>query len=105
MVQIDCCASFAQPCYAFKTRAVETTIRMKAQAKLAAIQTFNSIHGIRRHKMDLVDGNTVNVYSHNIPYLNDHVDFFLQLSHSLCSKHDLCLLLDYQAPISGQSVS
>ena len=75
MVQINCCASFAQPCYTFKIRTVETTIQMKTQAKLAAIQTSNSIRGIRRHKLDLVNGNTFNVYSHNIPYLNNHVDF------------------------------
>ena len=76
MVQINCCASFAQPCYTFKIRAVETTIQMKTQAKLAAIQTSNSIHGIRKHKLDLVDGNTFNVCSHNVPYLKNHVDFF-----------------------------
>ena len=91
MVQINCCASFAQPCYTFKIRAVETTIQMKTQAKLAAIQTSNSIHGIRKHKLDLVDGNTFNVCSHNVPYLKNHVDFFWQLSHSIqCVQSMTC---------------
>lgn len=88
MVQIDCCASFAKPCYTFKIRAVETTLQMNR--KLAAIQTSNSIHGIRRHKLDLVDRNTFNVYSHNVPYLKNHVDFIFCNYLIQCVQYMTC---------------